>query len=190
MDNAERGFSLRKDGPLDMRMDMNSEISAYDLINTLSEKELESIIREYGEERFSKRIAKNIVDKRNQLDIKTTKEFSQVILQSMPFRKGYRNQKIHPATRTFQAFRIAVNQELESVSKFLESVLDCLSSKGRLLIISFHSLEDRIVKHTFREFFKKGLVDLLVKKPIFADDTQIQMNSRSRSAKLRVLEKI
>lgn len=189
IDNAERGFSIRADGPLDMRMNPDEQITAYDLINSLSEKELARILRNYGEEKFSGRIARHIVTARNTQPIETTYELSQLVLRAVPFKKGKRD-RIHPATRTFQAFRIAVNRELDVLSEFLEDGVQLLKPGGRLVIISFHSLEDRIVKHRFRELSKMGVVEIITKKPIYPTENEISENARARSARLRVVEKI
>jgi len=188
MDDPDRGFSLKSDAPLDMRMDQDNPITAYDLINSLSEKEIEQILRDFGEERYYRRIAHRIVAERQKSQIKTTQELRNVVMRAMPFNKKY--QKIHPATRTFQAFRIAVNRELESLQVALDKCVNSLSIGGRLGVISFHSLEDRIVKHRFRELAKEEKVKLLVKKPIRPSDDEIKNNPRSRSAKFRIIERI
>ncbi|MFT5386959.1 MAG: 16S rRNA (cytosine1402-N4)-methyltransferase [Candidatus Omnitrophota bacterium] len=190
IDNAERGFSFRKDGPLDMRMNSEDGISAYDVVNSYSERELAQIIRDYGEDRMAKRIARSIVYHRNLDTIETTKQLSMAVLKAMPYAKKPKGERIHPATRTFQAIRIAVNRELEAVEKFLEDAVDCLKPGGRLTIIAFHSLEDRIVKLKFRELKKENKVNLIVKKPIFPTEEEMAHNGRARSARLRVVEKI
>lgn len=184
LNNPERGFSFQADGPLDMRMDQTSPISAFDLVNSLSEKEISAILKDYGEERWHSRIARSIVFQRSQSPIETTQELSQVILNAMPY--SARREKIHPATRTFQAFRIAVNRELESLEITLEKCVDLLQSGGCLAVIAFHSLEDRIVKHTFRALSRSGKITLLVKKPLRPCEEELRQNPRARSARLRL----
>lgn len=188
LDNPSRGFSLKTEGPLDMRMDQESYLSAYDLINSLSEHELDLILRKYGEERMSHRIARYLVAQREKGPLQSTKELCEVVLRAMP--PKYRYQRIHPATRTFQAFRIAVNRELESIEIALNKAVDCLKVGGRICVISFHSLEDRIVKHVFRAYAVEKKLKLIFKKPLFPSDEEIQSNPRSRSARLRVAERI
>ena len=190
MDDPKRGFSVRAQGPLDMRMNPEAHVSAYDLVNSLSENELATIIKEYGEERFSKRIARYIVNSRAERPIETTDQLSQIVLKAMPFNKKPKGEKIHPATRTFQALRIAVNRELEALEHFLSDALDILKPGGRMAIIAFHSLEDRMVKHTFRGWARENKVNLIMKKPIFPTDEEVENNRRARSARLRVVEKI
>jgi 16S rRNA (cytosine1402-N4)-methyltransferase len=188
LDDPARGFSLNLPGPLDMRMDQEGAFSAYDLINSLSEKEISSILKIYGEERLHNRIAHFLVNERVKHPIESTTELRDVVLKALPPR--YKRQKIHPATRTFQAFRIAVNRELESLEMALDKCLGILKPHGRICVISFHSLEDRIVKHKFRAFAKEGKISLVFKKPLRPTDEEVQLNSRSRSACLRVAEKI
>jgi len=177
-DQAERGFSFRQTAPLDMRMNSLQDFTAADLINTEDETELARIFYTYGEERLSRRIARRIVEHR---PFETTTELAEAIARSVP--PKYRYGRIHPATRVFQALRIAVNRELEMLEQFLSLAPQWLQPNGRLVIISFHSLEDRLVKHSFR-----GHDDLtvLTKKPIEAQDAEVQQNPRSRSAKLRI----
>lgn len=191
LENGGRGFSFMKDEPLLMTMKKNprkEETTAFDVVNSWNEKSLADVIYGYGEERFAKKIARGIVETRKEKEIKTTKELVAIIWKAIPpkFRKG----KIHFATKTFQALRIAVNDELGALLEGLEKGFDCLSKKGRISIISFHSLEDRIVKRFFKEKEKKGEAILINKKPIQAKEGEIKINPRSRSAKLRVLEKI
>jgi len=185
LDNPERGFSHRSDGPLDMRMDQESFISAYDLINSLSEREISLILKNYGEERFHHRIAHFLVSRR---PIQSTQELSDIVLQAMPAR--FHHQRIHPATRTFQAFRIAVNRELEALEIALDKAANLLKPGGRMCVISFHSLEDRIVKLKFRALARDGQAELVTKKPLRPTEEEIQRNPRSRSARLRVLKKV
>jgi 16S rRNA (cytosine1402-N4)-methyltransferase len=201
-DEMDRGFSF-KGGPLDMRMDKSAELSAYEIVNKWSEEKLAKIISEYGEERFSSRIARQITETREQKYIETTDELAEIIANAIPRRFWPRG--INPATKTFQAIRIAVNDELGALKRFLPQAVDALEPGARLAIISFHSLEDRIVKDYFRERAnpctcppqfpkcvcgKVGDIRLITKKPITATDKEIEDNPRSRSAKLRVIEKI
>lgn len=188
LENSERGFSLKNDGPLDMRMDKKSYISAYDLINSLSEKELSSILRNFGEERFHNRIAHHLVRERQRNPIESTRGLSEVVLRAVP--SYYQHQRIHPATRTFQAFRIAVNRELEALEIVLGKCLQFLKNNARLCVISFHSLEDRIVKNKFRDFSQRKELKIITKKPLCPQDEEMKINPRSRSAKLRVAERI
>lgn len=192
----ERGFSFSKEAPLDMRFNMESDFSAYDVINEYKEDELVRIFSEYGEERFSKRIAKAIVNKRLQSPIKTTTELADLIVKSTPRIKT----SIHPATRVFQAIRIEVNNELKNVKKVLSDVLDLLDNGAIISVISFHSLEDRIVKRLFKFEAQKcrcnemickcqpPRIELVNRKPIIASDEEIKINPPSRSAKLRVVK--
>lgn len=197
-DNAERGFSFMQDGPLDMRFGPQALMSAEEIINTFEERELADIIYRYGEDRDSRKIAKAIVASR---PLHTTRELVAVIEKASP-RRG---DKLHPATQTFQALRIAVNDELAAVEKTLPQAVAALRSGGRCAIISFHSLEDRIVKEYFREQSKelinppyeqiyeverKAIVELVNKKPILPSVEEIQENPRARSSKLRVIEKL
>ncbi len=187
LDRAERGFSFRFDGPLDMRMDPSQELTAADIVNDWSREDLQQIIFEYGEERFGRRIAERIERERAGRRIETTGQLASIIASAVP--GAYRHGRIHPATRTFQALRIAVNGEMESLRLFLDTALDALAEGGRLAIISFHSLEDRMVKTVFREWQKEEKGTALTKKPMIATDAEISANPRSRSAKLRVFER-
>ncbi len=194
----ERGFSFSKEAPLDMRFDMESDFSAYDVVNTYPEQELVRIFSEYGEERFSKRIAKQIVETRRTASIRTTKELADIIISATPRIKS----NIHPATRVFQAIRIEVNQELKNVKIVLNDILDLLDIDGIISVISFHSLEDRIVKQFFKYESSKcrcneiickcppPRIELVNKKPITASVKEILENPPSRSAKLRIAKKI
>ena len=188
LDNPERGFSLKLEGPLDMRMDQESFISAYDLVNSLSEREISTILRNFGQERWHNRIAHYLVAQRVRNPIESTKDLTDTILKAIPHRYHY--QKIHPATRTFQAIRIAVNRELEALEIVLDKSIDSLKVGGRIAVIAFHSLEDRIVKEKFRTFAKAGRLQLLTKKPLRPTDQETDNNSRSRSARLRVAQRL
>lgn len=185
LDDPKRGFSLKTEGPLDMRMDQDGCLLAYDLINTLSEHEIALILKDYGQERWHKRIARRIVSKR---PLETTKDLSDIVLEAIPYVS--KRERIHPATRTFQAFRIAVNRELESLEIALQKSVGYLKVGARICVISFHSLEDRIVKQRFRFFAKEKRVKLIVKKPLRPQDNEVSQNPRSRSARLRVAERI
>ena len=191
----ERGFSFSKDAPLDMRFNMQSDFSASDVVNTYKEEDLVRIFSEYGEERFSKRIAKKIVETRRETPIRTTKELADIIIAATPRVKS----NIHPATRVFQAIRIEVNNELKNVNFVLHDILDLLDNGGIISVISFHSLEDRIVKQIFKYESQKcrcndmickcppPRIELVNKKPIMASEEEILENPPSRSAKLRVV---
>ena len=192
----ERGFSFSKEAPLDMRFNMDSDFSAYDVVNNYKEEELVKIFSEYGEERFSKRIAKAIVQKRQAKPIQTTTELADIIVEATPKIKS----SIHPATRVFQAIRIEVNHELQNVKNTLMDVLDLLDFNAIISVISFHSLEDRVVKHVFKYYSTRchceknqmicncppPILELVNKKPIMATEQEIKENPPSRSAKLRV----
>jgi len=178
VDQADRGFSFRQTAPLDMRMNPHQPLTAADLINTEDEEELARIFYTYGEERLSRRIARRIVEHR---PFETTTDLAEAIARSVP--PKYRYGRIHPATRVFQALRIAVNRELEVLEHFLQTAPDWLKPGGRIAIISFHSLEDRLVKHSFRNHPD---LTVITKKPIEPGDTEVAENSRARSAKLRV----
>lgn len=183
IDESNRGFSFQKDEPLDMRYDPTSnDLTAEYILNNYSEREISEILWEYGEERLSRLIAKKIVETRKGNPIKTTFQLVEIIDEAVPFRKRGR---INPATKTFQALRITVNQELEMLEQGLKDAEEVLKPGGRLVVISFHSLEDRIVKN----FFKKETFEILTKKPITPDEEEILKNPRSRSAKLRVVIK-
>lgn len=187
LNDFKRGFSFREDGPVDMRMDQGQQLSAYDLVNTYSVEKISTILKEYGEERWHRRIAQAIVQARGKHTINTTKQLSEIILKAMP--KGKSWQKIHPATRSFQAIRMAVNQEVEGLQETLGKCIDFLKGGGRIAVVSFHSLEDRIVKHTLRSKAKEDIVHLITKKPLRPTYTEITQNPRSRSARLRVAER-
>ena len=190
----ERGFSFSKEAPLDMRFDKDADFTAYDVINKYKETDLVRIFSEYGEERFSKRIARAIVETRRTAPIRTTTELANLIIASVPHIKS----NIHPATRVFQAIRIEVNHELQNVKNVLHDILDLIGEGGIISVISFHSLEDRIVKQIFKYESQKcrcsnlictcepPKIELVVKKPITASDEELAINPPSRSAKLRV----
>ena len=203
LDSGGRGFSFQQDAPLDMRMDTSRGETAADLLNTLPEPELERIIKEYGEERWAKRIAAFIVKARMAAPIETTLQLVDIVKGAVP--KAKWEERIHPATRTFQAVRIAVNRELESLERGLRAALDRLKPQGRGVVISFHSLEDRIVKHLFREYAagcicprnfpvcsctSRPRLRVLTGRPVLAAQQELELNPRSRSAKLRAVEKL
>ena len=184
LDEAHRGFSFRSDGPLDMRQDTRTGETAEQVVNQEDENELADLIYEFGEERRSRRIARAIVRAR---PIRSTAELAQIVSAAAPSMKG---DKIHPATRTFQALRIRVNNELGEIQSLLKSAGSLLKPGGRLVLISFHSLEDRLVKDAFREAGRNKEFEVLTKKPIVADEQEQMRNPRSRSAKLRAVEKL
>jgi len=185
VDTAERGFSFQKEGPLDMRMDNDLGVTAGDLVNGLTKGELIELFTKFGEEGFARVISNSIVNARKVKRIDTTTELAQIIKKAVPFSK----KGIHPATKAFQALRIAVNDELNSIIEVLPKAVKLLMPGGRLTIISFHSLEDRIVKQLFIEFEGKELGTIITKKPIVPTEEEIEANNRSRSSKLRVFEK-
>ena len=184
LDEAHRGFSFRSEGPLDMRMDTRTGETAEQVVNQEDENELANLIYEFGEERRSRRIARAIVRAR---PITTTAQLARVVAAAAPAMKG---DKIHPATRTFQALRIRVNDELGEIRTLLESAPSLLKPGGKLVLISFHSLEDRLVKDAFREAARNGVYEVLTKKPVVAGEEEESRNPRSRSAKLRAAVKI
>jgi 16S rRNA (cytosine1402-N4)-methyltransferase len=185
--HAGRGFSFRADEPLDMRLDERQQRSAADLVNELPPDELANLIYRYGEERLSRRIAARIAEARGNGPIETTKQLADIVWHSVP--PSYRHGRLHPATRTFQALRIAVNGELDRVERVIPLVLDRLAPDGRLGIISFHSLEDRIVKHSFRNAAAEGPLELMTKKPVVPGEQETRLNPAARSAKLRVIRR-
>jgi len=188
LEGGERGFSFQKEGPLDMRMDQRREFTAGELVNRLSERELENLLLEYGEERWAKRIAKTIVHERSIKPILTTQTLRRIVHQAIP--KRFHTRKIDPATKTFQALRIRVNDELENLKKILETGWRVLKKGGRVCIISFHSLEDRLVKEAFRNLEREGALKRITKKPILPSLIEKRRNPRSRSARLRCAERI
>ncbi len=202
LDLAERGFSFRHNGPLDMRMDPSKGRTAADVINYSSQAELERIIRQLGEERWARRIAQRIVQKRKEVELTSTVQLAEIVVHAIPAR--FHEDRIHPATRTFQAFRMEVNSELDQLQKGLDAGIELLKPGGRIAIITFHSLEDRIVKQTFKAAAsscicppkipvctcgKKPTLKILTSRPIIASQAELNQNPRARSAKLRVAEK-
>ena len=188
LDSIDRGFSFKRDEPLDMRMDRSQGATASDLLATAPEADLADVIFRFGEERYSRRIARAIVDARRTAPITSTAKLAQIVRRAVPTR-GY--QRIDPATRTFQALRIWVNRELEGLDAFLRVTVERLREGARLVVISFHSLEDRIAKHTFRALERaEALVRVLTKHPVVPTDEEIARNPRARSAKLRAVMRV
>ncbi|MBI2593603.1 16S rRNA (cytosine(1402)-N(4))-methyltransferase RsmH [Candidatus Daviesbacteria bacterium] len=187
LDEAERGFSFNLDAPLDMRMDQSKGISARDLVNGLYEKELAELFLKLGEETWSKAISKKIVEYRGRKLIESTSELANIILSA---KRRQPAERIHPATQVFQALRIAVNDELNSLKEALPKAFQVLEKDGRIVVISFHSLEDRIVKNFFKELEEKNLGKILTDKPIKTSEEEANLNPRSRSAKLRAIKKL
>ena len=190
IDDPSRGFSFQAGGPLDMRMDQSAGVTAAEIVNRTNEVDLANMIYEFGEERYSRRIARAIVRARANQPFETTNELASIVEAAVP--AHYCRGRIHCATRTFQALRIAVNQELEHLEPALRDAADVLAPGGRLCVISFHSLEDRIVKHTFRALSAEadGEMEVLTKRPQVPTDEEIYRNPRSRSAKLRVIQRV
>ena len=201
LDTAERGFSYREDAPLDMRMDTCQKMTARDIVNDYTEADLYRVIRDYGEDKFAKNIAKHIVQARAVKPVETTAELSEIIRASIPMK--FQKKSGHPAKRTFQAIRIELNRELDVLRDSLDDMIDLLNPGGRLCIITFHSLEDRIVKSAFRKnenpctcppdfpvcvCGKKSKGSIITKKPILPSEEELEYNSRSKSAKLRIFE--
>ncbi len=186
LDSPERGFSFRGAGPLDMRMDRREQFQAVDLVNQLSAPELEKIIRDYSQERWARRISRAIVRTRGKSPLETTIDLAEVITRAVPGRG-----RIHPATRTFQALRIYLNRELESLEEALPAAANLLKKGGRMAVISFHSLEDRIVKWEFRrQAGEAGVMKIITPKPLRPDYREVRSNPRARSARFRVAEKL
>lgn len=185
LEEAERGFSFRKEGPLDMRMDQGLQVRARELVNGLGKGELYELLTKLGEEQFARSISAAIVEERKKKPIETTGDLEKIVRRAVPVRGS----TIHPATRVFQALRIAVNDELHSIREALPKAFTLLNGGGRIAVISFHSLEDRIVKNYFREIVQEGRGRLVKEKPIIPSDTETEHNPRSRSAKLRIIEK-
>lgn len=203
IDASQRGFSFKKDEPLDMRMDARLRFTAYDLVNEMSVDEISRVLKIYGEEKWARRIAKRIVEVRKDKPIETSAELAALVSDAIP--RKFHPAKIHPATKTFQALRIAVNNELENISEFMEKAVSHLRVGGRLVIISFHSLEDRIVKNTFKQMSspcvcppdlpecgcgKKKVLNILTRTPVVPSDAEVLNNPRARSAKMRVGERV
>ena len=201
LDTAERGFSYREDAPLDMRMDTRQKMTARDIVNDYTEADLYRVIRDYGEDKFAKNIAKHIVQARAVKPVETTAELSEIIRASIPMK--FQKKSGHPAKRTFQAIRIELNRELDVLRDSLDDMIDLLNPGGRLCIITFHSLEDRIVKSAFRKnenpctcppdfpvcvCGKKSKGSIITKKPILPSEEELEYNSRSKSAKLSIFE--
>jgi len=189
LDDPGRGLSFQASGPLDMRLDRSRSLTAATIVNTYGERELADLIYAYGEERFSRRIARAIVRERRQKAIETTEHLADVVASAVPAMARAARRGVHPATRTFQALRVAVNQELRNLDRLLAALPDVLTVGGRAAIISFHSLEDRRVKQAFADWASAGGAALLTKKPLQAGDAEMLANPRSRSAKLRGIEK-
>ena len=203
IDSSERGFSFIRDEHLDMRMDLRLRFTAYDLVNEMSVDEISKVLKVYGEERWSRRIAKRIVQTRKEKPISTSAELAKLVYEAIP--NKFHPTRIHPATKTFQAFRIAVNHELDNIEKFIGKAIPFLKSGGRIVIISFHSLEDRLVKNLFRRLSsscicppdlpmcgcgKKSELNILTRTPLVPSEAEVANNPRSRSAKMRVGEKL
>ncbi|MDP5273148.1 16S rRNA (cytosine(1402)-N(4))-methyltransferase RsmH [Chengkuizengella axinellae] len=203
LDEAERGFSYNHDAELDMRMDQSSSLTAFEIVNEWSEQQLIKILFEYGEEKFAKRVAKRIVQTRLDAPIKSTKELAEIVKEAIP--AATRRVGPHPAKRSFQAIRIAVNDELGVFDSALHQSIECLAPKGRVSVITFHSLEDRICKHIFSHYMpkctcppdfpmcvcdKKATIKLPHRKPIVPSEAELEINPRARSAKLRAAEKL
>ncbi|RPI59956.1 MAG: 16S rRNA (cytosine(1402)-N(4))-methyltransferase RsmH [Planctomycetaceae bacterium] len=189
LDDPARGLSFMADGPLDMRLDLRMTRTAADLVNQTDETELANLIFEYGEERYSRRIARAIGLTRKTQRIERTSQLADIIVRAMPAPVRHARRGAHPATRTFQALRIAVNEELAVLEQLLAAIPNLLAVNGRAAIISFHSLEDRLVKRSFAGWVESGSARLLCKKPLVADEQEVANNPRSRSAKLRGIEK-
>jgi 16S rRNA (cytosine1402-N4)-methyltransferase len=203
LDNAERGFSYMQDAPLDMRMDRSQKVSARHIVNGYTEEELRRILQEYGEEKWAARIAQFIVEERKHAFIETTFQLVSIIKKAIP--KGARREGPHPAKRTFQAIRIEVNKELDIIIETIEKLVTRMKPNGRLCIITFHSLEDRIVKNTFKELAKECVcpegqpictcekqqsIRIITRKPMTPSNKEVEENPRARSAKLRIIEKV
>ncbi|MHC4307006.1 MAG: 16S rRNA (cytosine(1402)-N(4))-methyltransferase RsmH [Planctomycetota bacterium] len=191
LDSLDRGFSFSKEGPLDMRMDRTQGVTAADLLKRLSEREMADVFWKYGEERKSRRVARAIMQERKKgVAIKTTMQLAKIVEKALYMPGKYsKKRKIHPATRVFQALRIVVNDELKSLEQFLNDAFGFLAGGSRIVVMSFHSLEDRLVKRAFREGKNMSILEILTKKPLIPLDAEIRENVRSRSAKLRAAER-
>jgi len=188
LDQDTRGFSIKEDAALDMRMDPRNRISAHDIVNRYSQKDLADILYNFGEERFSRRIAKYITETRSRKAIETTHELAAIVRKAIGFRKN--RSRIDPATRTFQAIRIAVNDELGALEEGLRKAVALLGIGARICVISFHSLEDRIAKNIFKEYASLGVLKVITKKPVRPQEEEVISNPRARSGRLRVAERI
>lgn len=190
----EKGLSFQKDEPLDMRLsdcstsDVEHNLTAYEIVNEWREESIADVLFGWGGEKYARRIAKAMVDVRNVEEIKTTLQLVEIIKKATP--RAYSYGRLHPATRTFQALRIAVNDEIRVLETALSEIVDVLAPNGRFAVISFHSVEDRVVKHIFKKFVKDGLGEVLTKKPITPGEEEVKVNSRARSAKLRIFSKL
>ena len=188
--NAQRGFSFQEEGPLDMRLDKDSYISAYDLMNNLNESEISGILWNFGQERWHNRIARLLIQERAIQPIATTRQLADLVVRAIPYKYRKSHYRIHPATRTFQAVRIAVNRELEIIESAIKKAVAILKEQARICVISFHSLEDRAVKLTFRQLKAEGLINIITPKPLTPLLSEIEANPSSRSSKFRVAERI
>jgi 16S rRNA (cytosine1402-N4)-methyltransferase len=187
LDDAQRGFSFKSGGPLDMRMDRTTGLPLWKLLETMPESQIGAVIRDFGEERYWRKIARAIVEARRIDHIQSCLRLSEIVASAIGYKPSF---KINPATKTFQAFRIFLNDELNSIKGALQKAPRFLKKGGRIVVISFHSLEDRIVKQTFRAFSGNGMLKVLTKRPISTTENEISLNPRSRSAKLRSAERI
>lgn len=190
LEDPHRGFSFQNEGPLDMRLDRASYISAYDLVNNLNEEEISTLLRDFGQERWHNRIAHLLVQERERQPISTTLQLADIVVKAMPSRYRHRYYRIHPATRTFQAVRIAVNRELETLENAIDKAITLLDKGARICVISFHSLEDRVVKWGFRKAAAQDLIEIITPKPLTPGQTEINSNPSSRSSKLRVAQRL
>ncbi len=188
--NAQRGFSFQQEGPLDMRLDKSSYISAYDLVNSLNENEISQLLWNFGQERWHNRIARLLVAERRNEPIATTKQLADLVMRAIPYRYRKSYYRIHPATRTFQAVRIAVNREIEILESAIKKAVAYLKKQARICVISFHSLEDRAIKHTFRALKAERLIEIITPKPLTPLESEMQANPSSRSSKFRVAQRI
>src|SRR3989344_1132604 len=188
IEDSRRGFSFMKDEPLDMRYDAQGSLTAEKIINEYPQDQIKKILEEYGEETFAKRIAQKIIEQRSIKKIQTTFQLKEVVERAIPAK--FRHGKIHCATKSFQAIRIATNKELDSLEEALSAAISVLAPGGRLVVISFHSLEDRIVKRFFKEKEQEGAAIIATKKPVMASGHELMLNPRSRSAKLRAIVKV
>jgi len=189
LSDPQRGFSFQSEGPLDMRLDRSSYISAYDLVNNLNEQEISTLLWNFGQERWHNRIARFLVQEREKHPIATTLQLANIVLRSVPARYRHHHYRIHPATRTFQAVRIAVNREIETLEFAIDKAIEVLGKGGKICVISFHSLEDRVVKHHFRRAAQEDLINIITAKPQTPRHSEVEENPACRSSKLRVAER-